>query len=153
MRTFPILLFLISAGTATANALDTSLLETQVRNITKGNIGVGVQVVETGEQWFFKGDERFPMQSTYKAPIAVAVLHQADQGVLAGTSGDLLGVWPATNDVGILTTPQGKHIAIAVFISNSPASLEDIEKATAQIAAAAVKAFAEQKKTSLQSQP
>jgi len=49
--------------------------------------------------------------------------------------------------VGILTTPQGKHIAIAVFISNSPASLEDIEKATAQIAAAAVKAFAEQKKT------
>lgn len=64
-----------------------------------------------------------------------------------GTSGDLLGVSPATNDVGILTTPQGKHIAIAVFISNSPASLEDIEKATAQIAAAAVKAFAEQKKT------
>jgi hypothetical protein len=55
--------------------------------------------------------------------------------------------------VGILTTPQSEHIAIAVFISNSPASLEDIEKATAQIAAAAVKAFAEQKKTSLQSQP
>jgi beta-lactamase class A len=66
-----------------------------------------------------------------------------------GTSGDLLGVWPATNDVGILTTPQGEHIAIAVFISNSPASLEDIEKATAQIAAAAVKAFAERKKTNL----
>jgi hypothetical protein len=34
-----------------------------------------------------------------------------------------------------------------VFISNSPESLEDIEKATAQIAAAAVKAFAERKKT------
>jgi beta-lactamase class A len=67
MRTLPILCFLISAGTATANALDTSLLETQVRNIAKGNVGVGVQVVETGEQWFFKGDERFPMQSTYKA--------------------------------------------------------------------------------------
>ena len=333
MRTLPILFFLISAGTATANALDTSLLETQVRNIAKGNVAVGVQVVETGEQWFFKGDERFPMQSTYKAPIAVAVLHQVDEGTLTldhliaihrtdlsvlwspinqkyageamtftvedllrrmvgesdntaadvlqrtlggpknvqqildglgiknvrvdrlereiqlemrgiaakdfqtdwskpeafekvveqlpepsrhqalqhyyedprdtatpkgmcdfliklqtgcllsekstqlllkimtesttgqkrlkaglpagwsvahktGTSGDLLGVWPATNDVGILTTPQGKHIAIAVFISNSPASLEDIEKATAQIAAAAAKAFAEQKKTS-----
>ena len=65
-----------------------------------------------------------------------------------GTSGDLLGVWPAINDVGILTTPQGEHIAIAVFISNSPESLEDIEKATAQIAAAAVKAFTERKKTS-----
>ena len=334
MRTLPILFFLISAGTATANALDTSLLETQVRNIAKGNVAVGVQVVETGEQWFFKGDERFPMPSTYKAPIAVAVLHQVDEGTLTldhliaihrtdlsvlwspinqkyageamtftvedllrrmvgesdntaadvlqrtlggpenveqildglgiknvrvdrlereiqlemrgiaakdfqtdwskpeafekvveqlpepsrhqalqhyyedprdtatpkgmcdflvrlqtnrllsekstqlllkimtesttgqkrlkaglpagwsvahktGTSGDLLGVWPATNDVGILTTPQGEHIAIAVFISNSPASLEDIEKATAQIAAAAVKAFAERKKTNL----
>ena len=338
MRTLSILFFLISAGTATANALDTSLLETQVRNIAKGNVGVGVQVVETGEQWFFKGDERFPMQSTYKAPIAVAILHQVDEGTLSldhliaihradlsvlwspinqkfageaitftvedllrrmvgesdntaadvlqrtlggpenvqqildglgiknvrvdrlereiqlemrgiaakdfqtdwskteafekvveqlpepsrhqalqhyyedprdtatpkgmcdflvklqtnrllsekstqlllkimtesttgqkrlkaglpagwsvahktGTSGDLLGVWPATNDVGILTTPQSEHIAIAVFISNSPASLEDIEKATAQIAAAAGKAFAEQKKTSLQSHP
>ena len=332
MRTLPILFFLISAATATANALDTSLLETQVRNIAKGNVGVGVQVVETGEQWFLKGDERFPMQSTYKAPIAVAVLHQVDEGTLTldhliaihranlsvlwspinqkfageamtftvedllrrmvgesdntaadvlqrtlggpenvqqildglgiknvrvdrlereiqlemrgidakdfqtgwskteafekvveqlpepsrhqalqhyyedprdtatpkgmcdflvklqtnrllsekstqlllqimtesttgqkrlkaglpagwsvahktGTSGDLLGVWPATNDVGILTAPQGEHIAIAVFISNSPASLKDIEKATAQIAAAAVKAFTEQKKT------
>jgi hypothetical protein len=35
-----------------------------------------------------------------------------------------------------------------VFISNTPESLEDIEKATAQIAAAAAKAFAERKKTS-----
>src|SRR3981081_1575710 len=334
MRTLPILFFLISAGTATANALDTSLLETQVRNIAKGNVAVGVQVVETGEQWFFKGDERFPMQSTYKAPIAVAVLHQVDEGTLTldhliaihrtdlsvlwspvnqkyageamtftvedllrrmvgesdntaadvlqrtlggpknvqqildglgiknvrvdrlereiqlemrgiaakdfqtdwskpeafekvveqlpepsrhqalqhyyddprdtatpkgmcdfliklqtgcllsekstqlllkimtesttgqkrlkaglpagwsvahktGTSGDVLGVWPATNDVGILTTPQGEHIAIAVFISNSRASWENIERARAQIAAAAVKAFAERKKTNL----
>src|SRR5438132_3672310 len=65
-----------------------------------------------------------------------------------GTSGDLLGVRPAINDVGILTTPQGEHIAIAVFVSDSPASLEDIERAMAQIAAATVKAFAEQKKTS-----
>src|SRR5258708_34846771 len=82
MRILSILFFLTSVGTATANALDTSLLETQVRNTAKGNVGVGVQVVETGEQWFFKGDERFPMQSTYKAPIAVAVLHQVDEGTL-----------------------------------------------------------------------
>ncbi len=62
-----------------------------------------------------------------------------------GTSADLFGVWPAINDVGILTTPQGEHIAIAVFISNSPASFADIEKAIAQVAAAAVKAFTESK--------
>jgi beta-lactamase class A len=65
-----------------------------------------------------------------------------------GTFGDFLGVWPAINDVGILTTPQGEPIAIAVFIVNSPASFEDIEKATAQIAAAVVKAFKERKQTS-----
>lgn len=334
MRTLLGLLF-IAVGTATTNALDSSQLETQVRNITAplGNVGVGVQVVETSEQWFFKGSERFPMQSTYKAPIAVAVLHQVDQGVLTldqpivihradlsvgwspinksfqgeampftiqellqrmvgesdntaadvlqrtlggpknvqqildglgikdvridrlereiqlemrgldvkdfqpdwsdnevlqqalsqlpesarrtalqhyfddprdtatpigmcdflvklqtnrllsekstqlllkvmtesttgqkrlkaglpagwsvahktGTSGDLLRVWPATNDVGILSTPQDEHIAIAVFIANSPASFEDIERATAQIAAAVAKAFEERKKTS-----
>jgi beta-lactamase class A len=334
VRTLLGLLF-IAVGTATTNALDSSQLETQVRNITGplGNVGVGVQVVETSEQWFFKGSERFPMQSTYKAPIAVAVLHQVDQGVLTldqpivihradlsvgwspinksfqgeampftiqellqrmvgesdntaadvlqrtlggpknvqqildglgikdvridrlereiqlemrgldakdfqsdwndnevlqqalsqlpesarrtalqhyfddprdtatpigmcdflvklqtnrllsekstqlllkimtesttgqkrlkaglpagwsvahktGTSADLLRVWPATNDVGILSTPQDEHIAIAVFIANSPASFEDIERATAQIAAAVAKAFEERKKTS-----
>ena len=333
MRMLSVLLLLTSVGIATADALDTSLLDAQVRNVVKGNVGVGVQVIETGEQWFFNGDERFPMQSTYKAPIAVAVLHQVDEGALTldrpiaihradlsvlwspinqkfageamtfsvedllrrmvgesdntaadvlqrilggsekvqqilaglgirnvrvdrlereiqlemrgiaakdfqadwikpeafervveqlpepsrrqalqehyedprdnatpkgmcdflvklrtnrllsekstelllqmmtetntgqkrlkaglpagwsvahktGTSGDLLGVRPAINDVGILTTPQGEHIAIAVFVSDSPASLEDIERAMAQIAAATVKAFAEQKKTS-----
>ena len=40
MRTLPILFILISAGTATANALDTSLLEAQVRNIAQGNVGL-----------------------------------------------------------------------------------------------------------------
>jgi len=335
IRTLPGLLLFILLGTATANALDASLLEGQIRSIAEpvGTVGVGVQVVETGDRCFCKGDERFPMQSTYKAPIAVAVLHQVDQGVLAldrpiiihradlsvewspinqkfageamtftveellrrmvgesdntaadvlqrtlggsenveqtleglgiknvrvdrlereiqlemrgiaakdfqtdwskaeafskavvqlpepsrrqalqhyyedprdtatpkgmcdflvklqtnrllsekstqlllqimtesttgqkrlkaglpagwsvahktGTSGDLLGVWPAINDVGILTTPEGEHIAIAVFITNSPASLADIEKAIAQIAAAAVKAFTERKQSS-----
>jgi beta-lactamase class A len=84
MRTLLGFLFLILVGTATANALDSSLLESQIRNIAEplGNVGVGVQVLETGEQWFFKGDERFPMQSVYKAPIAVAVLHQVDRGAL-----------------------------------------------------------------------
>jgi beta-lactamase class A len=84
MRTLPGLLSVILLGTATANALDSSLLDTQTRNIagTLGAVGIGVQVVETGEQWFFKGDERFPMQSTYKAPIAVAVLYQVDCGAL-----------------------------------------------------------------------
>jgi beta-lactamase class A len=334
MRILAGLLSFVLFGTVTADAFDSLTLEGQIEKIVNrlGNVGVGVQVVETGEQWFLKGDERFPMQSTYKAPIAVAVLHQVDQGALGldqpiairradlsvgwspitqsfqgetmpftvehllrlmvgesdntaadvlqrtlggskvvqqildglgikgvridrlereiqvemrgldakgfqpdwssdeglqkalsqltesarraalqnyyedqrdtaapkgicdflvklqtnhllsqksthlllkimtesttgqkrlkaglpagwsiahktGTSGEVLGVRPATNDVGILTAPQGGHIAIAVFISNSSASLEAIESATARIAATVVRAFEEDKKT------
>jgi beta-lactamase class A len=334
MRSLAGLLSFVLFGTVTADARDSSILEGQIEKIVDhlGNVGVGVQFVETAEQWFLKGDERFPMQSTYKAPIAVAVLHQVDQGALrldqpifihradlsvgwspitqsfqgeampftierliqlmvgesdntaadvlqrtlggpqnaqqildglgtkdvridrlereiqlemrgleasgfqpdwssdeglqkalsqltesarrtalqnyyedsrdtatpkgicdflvklqtnrllsekstqlllkimtesttgqkrlkaglpagwsvahkTGTSGEVLGVRPATNDVGILTAPQGEHIAIAVFISNSAASLEAIESAMAQIAATVVRAFEENKKT------
>ena len=31
------------------------------------------------------------------------------------------GLSPATNDVGIITLPNGKHIAIAIFVCNSTA--------------------------------
>jgi beta-lactamase class A len=335
MRILSGLFSVVLFGTVTADALDSSILAGQIQNVVDhlGNVGVGIQVVETGEQWFLNGDERFPLQSTYKAPIAVAVLHQVDQGALSldqpivvqradlsvewspinkafqgeamtftveellqrmvsesdntaadvlqrklggpknvelilegigvknvridrleremqlemrgisakefqtdwskaeaftkaveqlpessrrgalqhyfedprdtatprgmcdflvklqtnrllsekstqlllqimtasatgqkrlkagppagwsvahktGTSGDLLGVWPAINDVGVLTAPQGEHLAIAVFVTNSPASFEEIEKGIAQIAAVAVKAFEEGKKTS-----
>jgi beta-lactamase class A len=335
MRILPGLLSVVLFGTVTADALDSAILEGRIQNIVGhlGNVGVGVEVVETGEQWYLKGGQRFPMQSTYKAPIAVAVLHQVDQSALGldqpivirradlsvewspinkrfqgeamtftveellrrmvsesdntaadvlqrklggpknveqilegigikdvrvdrlerelqlemrgiaakdfrtdwskaeafaqaveqlpessrhqalqyyfedprdtatpkgmcdflvklqtnrllseestqlllkimtetitgqkrlkaglpagwsvahktGTSGDLLGVWPAINDVGILTAPQGEHLAIAVFVTNSPAPFEEIEKGIAQIAAAAVEAFEEEKKTS-----
>jgi beta-lactamase class A len=334
MRVLAGLLWFVLFLTVTADALDSSILEGQIEKISDhlGEVGVGVQVVETGEQWFLRGDERFPMQSTYKAPIAVAVLHQVDQRALGldqpivirradlsvgwspitqsfqgeampftierllrlmvgesdntaadvlqrtlggppnaqhilegldvkdvridrlereiqlemrgleatgfqpdwnsdeglqkalsqltesarrtalqnyyedsrdtatpkgicdflvrlqtnrllsgkstqlllrimtesttgqkrlkaglpagwsiahktGTSGEVLGMRPATNDVGILTAPEGEHVAIAVFISNSGASLDAIENAMAQIAATVVRAFGENKKT------
>jgi beta-lactamase class A len=48
-----------------------------------GTLGAAVILVETGEQASFNANERFPMQSVYKAPIAMAVLHDVDAGRLA----------------------------------------------------------------------
>jgi beta-lactamase class A len=43
-----------------------------------GTLGAAVRVVETGETVVLNGDGRFPMQSVYKAPIGMAVLHEVD---------------------------------------------------------------------------
>ncbi|MEG4583181.1 class A beta-lactamase [Microcoleus sp. MON1_C5] len=39
-----------------------------------------------------------------------------------GTSSTVNGVTAATNDVGLVTLPKGQHMAIAVFVSDSPAN-------------------------------
>ena len=48
-----------------------------------GRLGAAVLLVETGEHAAVNGDGHFPMQSVYKAPIAMAVLHEVDAGTLA----------------------------------------------------------------------
>src|SRR6185437_16201303 len=40
-----------------------------------GHVGAAVRLLETGESSSFHGNEQFPMQSVYKLPIAMAVLH------------------------------------------------------------------------------
>jgi beta-lactamase class A len=47
-----------------------------------GNVGVFALLIETGEAISYNADQRFPMQSVYKFPIAMAVLDQVDQGNL-----------------------------------------------------------------------
>jgi beta-lactamase class A len=54
-----------------------------------------------------------------------------------GTSGTINGLTRATNDVGIITLPNGNHLAIAVFISDSYDSHADRELAIAKAAKAA----------------
>ena len=39
-------------------------------------------IVETGELLMTHGNDRFPMQSVYKLPIAMAVLQRVDAGTL-----------------------------------------------------------------------
>jgi beta-lactamase class A len=53
-----------------------------------------------------------------------------------GTSGSSNGVTQATNDIGLVTLPDGTHLAIAVFVSDSRANEEAREGAIARIARA-----------------
>ncbi len=47
-----------------------------------GEVGAAGMVVETGELVMTHGNDRFPMQSVYKLPIAMAVLRRIDAGTL-----------------------------------------------------------------------
>jgi beta-lactamase class A len=53
-----------------------------------------------------------------------------------GTSGAQKGVTAATNDIGIITLPNGNHLAIAVFVSDSPTDEATREGVIAKIAKA-----------------
>jgi beta-lactamase class A len=54
-----------------------------------------------------------------------------------GTSGTIEGVTRATNDVGIITLPDGRHMAVAVFVSDTKADADVREGVIAKIARAA----------------
>jgi len=54
-----------------------------------------------------------------------------------GTSGTEAGITAATNDVGIMTLPNGRHVAVAVFVSDSPADADAREGVIAQLGRAA----------------
>ncbi len=63
-------------------------------------------------------------------PASTIVAHKT------GTSGTEEGITAATNDIGIITLPNGKHLAIAVFVSDSPADEATRESVIAKIASA-----------------
>ncbi|MEJ7576852.1 MAG: class A beta-lactamase, subclass A2 [Pyrinomonadaceae bacterium] len=50
-----------------------------------------------------------------------------------GTSGTVNGVTAATNDIGLVTLPNGQHLAIAVFVAVSPADSTTREGVIARI--------------------
>jgi beta-lactamase class A len=49
----------------------------------RGQVGAAVLLIETGETAGIRTGEKFPMQSVFKLPIAMAVLHGVDQGKLS----------------------------------------------------------------------
>ena len=68
-----------------------------------------------------------PARLKGELPPGTAVAHKT------GTSGTHDGLTRATNDVGILTLPDGRHALVAVYVSDSPASLEVREGVIAKI--------------------
>jgi len=54
-----------------------------------------------------------------------------------GTSRTVDGVTAATNDVGLVTLPNGRHMAISVFVSDSGANNAVREEVIAKVAKAA----------------
>jgi len=63
------------------NTLQNQLI--RIAKDAKGNIGVYGLIIETGESVSFNGDRSFPMQSVYKFPIAMAMLHQVDKKIFS----------------------------------------------------------------------
>jgi beta-lactamase class A len=73
------------SGITTSSTSHRNELRDQIEQISRaaqGQVGVTATVLETGESVALNGDQRFPMLSVYKFPIAMAVLAQVDQGNL-----------------------------------------------------------------------
>jgi beta-lactamase class A len=64
-------------------------------------------------------------------PAGTVVAHKT------GTGGTRNGITSATNDIGIITLPDGRHLAVAAFVSDSSADEATRESVIARIAKAA----------------
>lgn len=68
------------------NAAAQNKVRVQLQKIAgtiNARIGLSAVVIETGDTINFNSGQRFPMQSVYKFPIAMAILHKADQGKIS----------------------------------------------------------------------
>jgi beta-lactamase class A len=54
-----------------------------------------------------------------------------------GTGGTQNGITSATNDIGIITLPDGRHLAVAAFVSDSAADDDTRDAVIARLAKAA----------------
>lgn len=52
----------------------------QIADTIEGKLGVSALHIETGTSVSFNGNKKFPMQSVYKVPIAMVMLHEIDAG-------------------------------------------------------------------------
>jgi beta-lactamase class A len=73
-----------------------------------------------------------PKQIKGLLPVGTIVAHKTGS---SNTNSE--GITAATNDVGVITLPNGKHLTIAIFVSNSSADLHTRESVIARIAKAA----------------
>ena len=72
-----------------------------------------------------------PRRLKGRLPAGTVVAHKT------GTDGTRNGMTRATNDIGIITLPDGRHVAIAVFVKDSTAGAAARESVIAEMARAA----------------
>lgn len=73
-----ILILLISNQIYSQNTLKKHF--EQIADTIRGTIGISVLHIKKGSSISFNGNEKFPMQSVYKFPIAMVMLHEIDKG-------------------------------------------------------------------------
>jgi beta-lactamase class A len=79
------LLVAVSLPHAWAAGPQLARLEREMERVSKiagGEVGASAIHLETGRKVSFHGDERFPMASAFKIPIAVQLLHRIERGEL-----------------------------------------------------------------------
>lgn len=75
----------VVAVSTTAAAQSTARLEQEIARIepfSGGTLGVAAMHLESGRTFSYKGDEQYPLASTYKVPIAIQAFTLAQQGKL-----------------------------------------------------------------------
>jgi beta-lactamase class A len=70
----------VTSNTSNENELRSRI--EQIASTAQGRVGVKATILETGQSISLNEKQRFPMQSVYKFPIAMAVLAQVDRGKL-----------------------------------------------------------------------
>jgi len=73
----------------------------------------------------------YPGRLRGQLPAGTVVAHKT------GSSGTIKGLTAATNDIGILTLPDGRHLAVAVFLTDSRADDATRDRVIARVARAA----------------
>jgi beta-lactamase class A len=108
-RFFLAFAFVLLVGSpASAGKPDLTPLETTVQRIVdkaRGRIGVALIHLESGATFNVRGDERFPMASVVKLPIAIEVLKQVAERKLTLDH----VVWIAPNDIRPCCTIERRH--------------------------------------------
>lgn len=77
-------LFLVLTKTHSVLAQKTDFRQ-EIEKITassRAEVGIAIMGLESREKYLFRETQKFPMQSTYKFPLAMAVLDQVDKGKL-----------------------------------------------------------------------
>lgn len=127
-KSLVLLSLMLSAFFSSASMLDESIASIEQR--ISGRIGVSVLDSSNQQQWHYRGNERFPMMSTFKTLACAKMLHDADSGEL-----DKNALAPITSDKLIPWSPvTEKMVGSSITVSKAcEATMETSDNTAANI--------------------